>query len=81
MNIKEATAIRIEELCKERTIAINKLANLSGITPSTVYSILDKKKNKTVSLSTVKKICDGLDITIKEFFDSKIFDELEQEIY
>lgn len=80
MNVKEATAKRIEQLCRERTIAYNSLANLCGITPSTVYSIIDPKKNKTVTLSTVKKICDGLQISLKEFFDSPIFDSLDEEM-
>lgn len=79
MTVKEATAKRIEQLCKERTITYNTLANLCGVTPSTIYSIVDPKKNKTVTLSTVKKICDGLEITLKDFFDSPIFSNLDDE--
>lgn len=81
MNIKEATAKRIEQLCKERGIAINKLANDCGVTPSTIYSILDRDKHKTVTVSTIKKICDGLDISLKDFFDSAVFEGLEPEIF
>ena len=54
MNVKEATVKRIEMLCKERGIAYNELANLCGVTPSTIYSVLDPKR-KNVTLSTVKK--------------------------
>ncbi len=79
MNVKEATAKRIEYLCKERGIAYNALANICGLTPSTIYSIFDLKR-KDISLSTVKKICDGLEITLGEFFTHKLFEELEQEI-
>lgn len=79
MTVKEATAKRIEQLCKKKTIAYNALANLCGVTPSTIYSIIDPKKNKNVTLSTIKKICDGLDISLKEFFDSPIFSDLDED--
>lgn len=81
MNVKQATAKRIEQLCEENGIVINKLANECGITPSTIYSILDGKKNKTVTISTIKKICDGLGIELKDFFDSEVFKDLDQEIF
>ena len=80
LNVKEATTKRIVELCKERTIAYNRLANQCGITPSTIYSIFDSKKgHKTITISTIKKICDGLDISLKQFFDSPMFDNLDDE--
>ena len=79
MLIKEAVEKRIVELCNERGIAINALANISGVSPSTVYSILNEK-SKNPGVCSIKKICDGLDITIREFFDSDLFDGLEQEI-
>lgn len=81
MNVKEATARRIEDLCKQNLIAYNNLAVLCGVTPSTIYSILDSQKNKTVTITTIKKICDGLEITLKDFFDSPLFENLEPEIY
>ena len=80
MNVKEATAKRIEQLCKERTITYNTLANCCGVTPSTIYSVIDARKNKTITITTIKKICDGLDLSLKEFFDSPVFDVLDQEI-
>ena len=79
MNTKEAIAKRILELCEERNIAINYLANSSGVSPSTVYSMLNEKSQNPGTVS-IKKLCDGLDITLREFFDSPIFDNLEQEI-
>ncbi|MEW4411615.1 helix-turn-helix transcriptional regulator [Clostridium sp. AN503] len=56
------------------------LANTCGITPSTIYSIFDPKR-RDISLTTVKKICDGLEITLGEFFSHPLFDTLEQEIF
>ena len=79
MLIKEAVEKRILELCNERGIAINNLANISGVSPSTVYSILNEKSQNPVVCS-LKKICDGLNISIRTFFDSDLFDNLEQEI-
>ena len=79
MNIKAAVEKRIIELCDERGIAINSLANFSGVSPSTVYSILSEK-SKNPGVVSLKKLCDGLDISIREFFNSDIFDDLEQEI-
>lgn len=79
MNVKQATVKRIETLCKERGITYNGLANLCGVTPSTIYSILDLKR-KDIKLSTIKIICDGLEITLGEFFNAELFDNLEQEI-
>ena len=79
MRTKEAIAKRILELCEQRQMAINSLANESGVAPSTVYSMLNEK-SQNPGVVSIKKLCDGLDITLKEFFDSPIFDDLEQEI-
>lgn len=79
MNTKEAVASRIIELCQERNIAVNALANISGVAPSTVYSMLNQK-SQNPGVVSIKKICDGLQITVREFFDSDLFDETEQEI-
>lgn len=79
MSVKDAVCARFKNLCKERNIKINEMANLSGVTPSTAYSMLDDNR-RDVSIVTIKKFCDGLDITLAEFFTSKEFDELEQEI-
>ena len=79
MNTKEAIANRILQLCDQRNIAVNELANISGISPSTVYSILNEK-SKNPGAVTLKKLCDGLNITLGQFFSTPEFDALEQEI-
>ena len=79
MRTKEAIAKRILELCDQRDIAVNELANISGVSPSTVYSILNEKSQNPGAV-TLKKLCDGLEITLGEFFSTPEFDALEQEI-
>ncbi len=79
MAVKDVVAARLKGLCEERGIKLNELANLSGVTPSTVYSLMDERR-RDVSVVTVKKLCDGLDMTIGEFFSTTEFDGLEQEI-
>ena len=79
MAIKDVVAARVLALCRERGIRPNELANRAGVTASTVYSLLDARR-RNVSVVTVKKLCDGLDITIGEFFATPEFDALEQEI-
>ncbi|MBR5329075.1 MAG: helix-turn-helix transcriptional regulator [Firmicutes bacterium] len=79
MLAKDAVAQRFKEICEENNIKANELATRSGVTPSTVYSMKDPSR-RDVSIRTIKKLCDGLDITLREFFDSPLFDDLEQEI-
>ncbi len=79
MTIGEATKKRIIDLTKQNGITINKLATISGVTQSTLNNIISGRNN-SATISTIKKICDGLEITIQEFFGSNIFDDLEQEI-
>ena len=79
MNIGEAVRDRILELCRERDISVNKLSSMSGVTQSTVNNIVSGRNNST-TVSTIKKLCDGLGITIEEFFQSDLFKGLEQEI-
>lgn len=79
MNIGTAVKERILELCSERDITVNKLATISGVTQSTLNNIISGRNNST-TVSTIKKLCDGLDISISEFFSSPIFNNLEQEI-
>jgi DNA-binding Xre family transcriptional regulator len=79
MIVGEALRKRIVELVDENDITINKLATISGITQSTLNNIVSGRNN-SATVSTVKKICDGLDITIRDFFNSPLFDDLEQEI-
>ena len=79
MNIYDFVVKRIYELCEERNIIPNALSYLAGISQSTVKSILNGE-SKNSGIVTLKKICDGLDITIVEFFDTEDFYNLEQEI-
>ena len=79
MGIKDAIVIRIKELCKQKGIKYNTLATNSGVTPSTVYSLLDENR-RDIGVVVLKKLCDGLDISIPDFFNSDIFCGLEQEI-
>ena len=79
MTVKAAVVARSQEIMKEKNINTNELATRSGVTPSSVYSMLDPRR-KEVSVNLVKKLCDGLDMTLGEFFTAAVFDELEQEI-
>jgi transcriptional regulator with XRE-family HTH domain len=79
VTVGEAVKDRILELCQERDISINKLSSMSGITQSTINNIVSGRNNST-TVSTVKKICDGLGISIENFFQSDLFRDLEQEI-
>lgn len=79
MIIGKAVAFRIEELCRQKGITLNKLGTVSGVTQSTLNNIISgTSKNPTIS--TIKKICDGCGITIIDFFDTDIFRDLEQEV-
>ncbi len=80
MNISQAVSVRIVDLCRERNITINKLCTISGVTQSTVNDIVNLKA-RNIGIVTIKKLCDGLDITITDFFDTDYFKGLEQEIY
>ena len=79
MELKAAIAARFSQLCAQRDITVNELANRSGVTPSTVYSMMDPRRHD-ISVRTVKKLCDGLDLSLGAFFCAPIFDDLEQEI-
>ena len=79
MDIGEAVRARILELCRERTLSINKLCLLSGVTQSTVNNIVSGR-NHSATVTTIKKLCDGLGISIEEFFSSELFQGLDQEV-
>lgn len=76
MNAKEAVGRRIQALCLERNIAVNALANQCGVAPSTIYSMLNKK-SKNPGVVSIQKLCDGLEISVREFFDDPLFENLE----
>ncbi|MBQ7299141.1 MAG: helix-turn-helix transcriptional regulator [Clostridia bacterium] len=79
MHTKEAVAKQIIQLCEEKNIAVNALATRSGVTPSTVYSMLNEK-SQNPGVVSIKELCDGLGITVRDFFDCDLFDDTEQEI-
>ncbi len=76
MNAKEAVARRIQELCIQRGLAINALANLCGVPPSTIYSMLNAK-SQNPGIISIQKVCDGLEISVREFFDDPLFENLD----
>lgn len=79
MTIGEAVRHRILQLCEERNLSVNKLSSISGVTQSTVNNIISGRNHST-TVSTLQKLCDGLGITIQDFFQSDLFVGLEQEI-
>lgn len=79
MDVGTAVRLRILNLCNEHGITVNKLSTVSGITQSTLNNIVSGRNNST-TISTIKKICDGLDITLIEFFSDRLFEDLEQEL-
>lgn len=78
-NAKDAVAQRIRTLCAQHDLSINALANLSGISASTIYSMINTK-SLNPGVVSIQKICDGLGISVREFFDDPLFEGLEQEI-
>ncbi len=79
MKTKEAVAFRILELCKQKDISINRLATISAVPPSTLKSIV-YGVSKNPGIVTLKILCDGLDMTLEEFFAGAVFQQLDQEI-
>lgn len=80
MNISEAVSERILELCRDNGITVNKLSTISGVTQSTVNDIVNRR-SKNIGIVTIKKLCDGLNISITDFFNTSTFSRLEQELY
>ena len=80
MTTQETIAARIIQLCKERGITPNGLSTTSAVPQATIKSILNGESQNPGTI-TIKKLCDGLDITLGEFFSTPEFDALEKEIY
>lgn len=78
MKLYEAVAYRIIKLCEERNISINKLASMSCLTQSTVQHLVDHR-HKNVKGLTIVRICDGLGIKLKDFYDDPVFDNIDRE--
>lgn len=79
MNTQKAVAERILDLCRENNLSVNGLATISAVPPSTLKNIIGGV-SQNPGIVTIKKLCDGLNISLIEFFDTKTFAELEQEI-
>ncbi len=79
MNTQQAVANRIRELCRERGITPNKISSISGVPQATVKSILNGE-SKNPGIVNIKKLCDGFEITLGQFFSTPEFDRLEQEL-
>ena len=79
MGVKDAVTARFASICRQRGIKYNELAVKAGVTPSTVYSMMDARR-RDVSIVTIKMLCDGLEMSLAEFFTGPEFQELEQEL-
>lgn len=79
MLISDAVSKRIINLCDEKNININKLAIMSGITQSTLQSIISRK-SKNQKILTIVRICDSLEMSLKDFFDDKLFKNIDSEL-
>ena len=79
MRITEAVKKRFEELCYQKNLNFCQLASISGVPYTTVKSLF-YNQSKNPGIATIKKLCDGLEISITDFFDTEYFKNLEQEI-
>lgn len=77
MNVNDAVKLRIIELCDQNKISLNKMCTKCGITQSTINNIMHR--NHSTKISTIQKICEGMDISLVEFFSSEIFSDIEKE--
>lgn len=79
MKMEEAVIIRIRMMCRKEKISMNRLAYISGVPPSTVKNILYGNSGNT-GVVTIAKLCNGLEVSVRDFFDDDLFGKLEQEI-
>lgn len=79
MLVAKAVASRIIDLCEDRNISINKLAVMSGLTQSTLQSIISGK-SRNPKLLTIVRICESLEISLTSFFEDKIFENLDSQL-
>ena len=79
MTVGEAVRERILQLCEENDLTVNKLGTISGVTQSTLNNIVSGRNN-SATISTIQKICDGLDISIIDFFNTDLFVDIEPEV-
>ena len=76
VNVKDAVGLRIQVLCAEHEITVNELARKCGVAPSTIYSMMNEK-SKNPGVVSIQKICDGLDISVRDFFNDSLFEKLD----
>ena len=76
VNAKDAVGLRIQVLCAKYEITVNELARKCGVAPSTIYSMMNEK-SKNPGVVSIQKICDGLDISVREFFNDSLFENLD----
>ena len=79
MKTQQAIIMRIRGICKENKVSVNGLAYMSGVAPSTVKNIVHGD-SQNPGVVTIAKLCNGLDISLRDFFNDDTFDDLEQEI-
>ena len=79
MDTRKAVANRLLQLCEEKRLSVNALARLSAVPPSTLKNVINGG-SKNAGIVTIKKLCDGLEISLRDFFDDDIFKNIEQEI-
>ncbi|WP_066645969.1 helix-turn-helix domain-containing protein [Christensenella timonensis] len=79
MNISQAVRKRILQICKANGLSVNALSNQSGVTQSTVNNIVNGP-TYNVGIATIKKLCDGVNMSIRDFFDCDLFDDVEPEV-
>jgi len=78
MKLSKAVSYRILRICEEKDVTINKLASMCYVTQSTFQSLIDGQ-SRNPKLLTIIRICEGLDIQLKDFFDDQVFDQIERE--
>ena len=76
MNAKDAVGLRVQVLCAKYEITVNELARKCGVAPSTIYSMMNEK-SKNPGVVSIQKICDGLDISVRDFFNDSLFENLD----
>lgn len=77
MDLKEVIAVKIKKICQERGLSINKLSKLCNMRQSTIHSLIDGK-SKNPKLHTIETICEGLNISLQDFFEDELFLSIER---
>ncbi len=78
MNLNDAIIKRIEEICNEKGSNVCEIALNGGMSPSAIYDLL-KGRTKCSKVITVKRFCEGAEMTLSEFFDREYFNHIEED--